>query len=109
MAQGFDLAGTTNTVGAPFFAWHDKPHGTSSIAARPCKVRKDGAPTVRNGKEKDLKGWATRLALLRNPNKKTIARRNHSFWCIVRCDQRQDYRHGFTVPSAVLIAASAEV
>ena len=32
-------------------AGHNKPHGTGSIAARPCKERKDGAPTFRNGKE----------------------------------------------------------
>ncbi len=33
-------------------ARHDKPHGTSSIAAHPCKRRKDGAPSVGYGKGK---------------------------------------------------------
>ena len=27
-------------------AWRDKPNSTGSIAAHPCKKRKDGAPTV---------------------------------------------------------------
>ena len=55
-----NLAAVTNTVGAPFFAHVAKggyrecirtglvakdKNGVGSIAARPCKKRKDGAPS----------------------------------------------------------------
>jgi len=35
-----------SAVSAVQAAWHDKQNCTGSIAARPCKQRKDGAPTV---------------------------------------------------------------
>jgi hypothetical protein len=64
-AQAFDPAGITNTVGVPFLRVScegreaempapggfdhvptTKSNGTRSIAAHPCKKRKDGAPSV---------------------------------------------------------------
>src|SRR6202040_3447802 len=58
IARASDKVQVMSTVGAMQAAWHDKPHGTSSIASRPCKVRKDGAPTVpeREGKRLERVG-----------------------------------------------------
>jgi hypothetical protein len=35
-------------------------HGSSDCATRPCKNRKDGAPTFQTGKRNQGEGWATR-------------------------------------------------
>jgi hypothetical protein len=47
-----------SAVGAMQSAWHDKPNRTGSIAARPCKKRKDGAPTV---PERETKSETVRM------------------------------------------------
>ena len=78
MAQAFDLFGIATALGAPSFAFfakggsrgcwrkfvdhaavYHKSSGTGSIASHPCKVRKDGAPTllVMAGR---FEAWATR-------------------------------------------------
>src|SRR5712691_2541052 len=41
-----DKVQVVDAVGPMQPVWHDKPNGTGSIAARPCKQRKDVAPTV---------------------------------------------------------------
>src|SRR5439155_21115659 len=55
-----DKVQVMRAVGAMQAARHDKQNSTGSIASRPCKERKDGAPTSRNGKEKKRERWATR-------------------------------------------------
>jgi hypothetical protein len=52
VARTSDKVQVMGSVGAMQAAWDDKQNSTGSIAARPCKKRKDGAPTVleREGK-----------------------------------------------------------
>jgi hypothetical protein len=75
---GFDVAGITNTVGCPvlrvfcegresemltprgFDHVSTKTNSTRSIAAHPCKKRKDGAPSVGMVHAKIVKGGPTR-------------------------------------------------
>ena len=75
MARAFDLAGITNTVGAPFLRVFGegresempapsgfdhlsptKSNSTRSIAAHPCEKRKDGAASVGMVHSKIVKG-----------------------------------------------------
>src|SRR5439155_20048497 len=59
-----DKVQVMRAVGAMQAARHDKQNSTGSIASRPCKERKDGAPTSRNGKGKKRERWATRPEIL---------------------------------------------
>jgi hypothetical protein len=47
-----DKVQVMRAVGTMQAAGHGKPYGIGSIATRPCQKRKDGAPTIRNGKRK---------------------------------------------------------
>jgi hypothetical protein len=64
VAQAFDLAGTIKMAGTPFLrvflrragVGHNKSNSARSIAAHPCKKRKDGAPSVGMVHAKIVKG-----------------------------------------------------
>jgi len=69
VARAGDKVQVMGAVGAMQAAWHDTQNSTGSIAARPCKQRKDGAPSVpeREGKAIEklghppaVKMWLTR-------------------------------------------------
>jgi hypothetical protein len=60
IARAGDKVQVMGAVGPMQAAWHDKPNPTSSIAARPCKKRKDGAPNVPERERESTKRRATR-------------------------------------------------
>jgi len=55
-----DKVQVMRTVSAMQAAGHGTSHGTGSSDTRPCKKRKDGAPTVSERERKDAEPWATR-------------------------------------------------
>jgi hypothetical protein len=55
-----DKVQVMRAVGAMQTAGHGKSHGIGSIDTRPCKKRKDEAPTVSKRESKDPELWATR-------------------------------------------------
>ena len=71
VAQAFDLAGAKNIVGAPSFAYFAKggnlacatglqshKNCVGSLVTRPCKKRKDGAPSAPLAHTDIIEGWA---------------------------------------------------
>jgi hypothetical protein len=62
IARARDKVQLIGAVVAMQAARHDKRYAISSIAAHPCKKRKDGAPAFRCGKSERARGegWASR-------------------------------------------------
>ncbi len=56
IARAGDKVQVMGAVAAMQAAWHDEQNSTGSIATRPCKQRKSGAPTVPERERRTPKG-----------------------------------------------------
>jgi hypothetical protein len=137
VAQAFDLAGDTKTVGAPFLrvfcegresgmpapsGFHHVPttksNSTRSIAAHPCEKRKDGAPSVGMVHAKIVKGGPPPCATFRvlerwTPRTSSYSfirhRRRESAGRLRYCPPSPDAIVGGTHPSKIAKGGAASV